>query len=480
MLDLQVLDGRENHRRNEVHTVVDPCGKLDRVQKRGARRTHQAGGLAGDEPPVRQLDCCGRRARLGSLGPRGGDGSAHGHVQMQRVHEHFLLAQLFGHGDALFDGAGGGEITPDDLLIRRFAAGIIVADGKARHVDAHIRRAFIRALAEDGAEDRFEHREDLDVAVIIDRCFAVGLKVEGVDHVDVGQIGCRGLVGEVDRVLERQVPDRERLIFGVARVHAALVLLIELAEAGRHLAGAGAGGRDNDDGAAGFDILVSAVALIGNDEIDIRRIIRDGIVPVDLHAQRLQLALERLGGLLARVLRDDDAADIEPDGAERVDQAHDVQIVGDAEIAPALVHFNVGCVDGNDDLRLLLELQQHLHLAVRLEAGQDARGVIVVKKLAAEFQIELAAEMRDALQDPFGLQLQILLIVKSNFHKSFPVQRMAEVSADFVLHFTSYIINRNRKLCNHQTEKHENFPRPRTLGRPPYILRALRQTLTLE
>ena len=258
------------------------------------------------------------------------------------------------------------------------------------------------------------------------------------------------------------------------------MLLIELAEAGRHLAGAGAGGRDNDDGAAGFDILVSAVALIGNDEIDIRRIIRDGIVPVDLHAQRLQLALERLGGLLARVLRDDDAADIEPDGTERVDQAHDVQIVGNAEIAPALVHFNVGCVDGNDDLRLLLELQQHLHLAVRLEAGQDARGVIVVKKLAAEFQIELAAEMRDALQDPFGLQLQILLIVKSNFHKSFPVQRMAEASADFVLHFTSYIINRNRKLCNHQTEKHENFPRPRTLGRPPYILRALRQTLTLE
>ena len=83
----------------------------------------------------------------------------------------------------------------------------------------------------------------------------------------------------------------------------------------------------------------------------------------------------------------------------------------------------MGCVDGNDDLRLLLELQQHLHLAVRLEAGQDARGVIVVKKLAAEFQIELAAEMRDALQDPFGLQLQILLIVKSNFHSSFLVSR---------------------------------------------------------
>ena len=120
------------------------------------------------------------------------------------------------------------------------------------------------------------------------------------------------------------------------------------------------------------------------------------------------------------------------DGRKKTDQTGDISpfnalmtamsaTVGTGNIAPALVHFNVGCVDGNDDLRLLLELQQHLHLAVRLEAGQDARGVIVVKKLAAEFQIELAAEMRDALQDPFGLQLQILLIVKSNFHKSFPV-----------------------------------------------------------
>ncbi len=88
--------------------------------------------------------------------------------------------------------------------------------------------------------------------------------------------------------------------------------------------------------------------------------------------------------------------------------------------------------------------------------------------------------MRDALQDPFGLQLQILLIVKSNFHKSFPVQRMAEASADFVLHFTSYIINRNRKLCNHQTEKHENFPRPRTLAQAAVYPAGFAAILTLE
>ena len=83
MLDLQMLDGGENHRGNEVHAVVNPGGKLDRVQKRGARRAHQAGGLAGDEPPVRQFDGCGRRACFGGFGPRGGDGFAHRHIQVQ-------------------------------------------------------------------------------------------------------------------------------------------------------------------------------------------------------------------------------------------------------------------------------------------------------------------------------------------------------------------------------------------------------------
>ena len=93
--------------------------------------------------------------------------------------------------------------------------------------------------------------------------------MEGVDHVDVGQICGGGLIGEVDRVLQRQVPDRERLIFGIACVHAALVFLIKLAEAGRHFARAGARGRDDDDGAAGFDILVFAIAIVGDNEIDV-------------------------------------------------------------------------------------------------------------------------------------------------------------------------------------------------------------------
>ena len=38
----------------------------------------------------------------------------------------------------------------------------------------------------------------------------------------------------------------------------------------------------------------------------------------------------------------------------------------------------------------------------------------IIDEFAAEFQIELAAELADALQNLFRLQLQIFLVVKSH------------------------------------------------------------------
>ena len=72
-------------------------------------------------------------------------------------------------------------------------------------------------------------------------------------------------------------------------------------------------------------------------------------------------------------------------------------------------------VDGNDDLRLIAELEQHFHFAVRLKAGKHAGGMVIVEELAAEFQIELAAEGVHALEDPLRLQTQILFKIKSDF-----------------------------------------------------------------
>ena len=82
--------------------------------------------------------------------------------------------------------------------------------------------------------------------------------MEGVDHIHIVEVGSGGLIGQIHRVLQGQVPDGEGLILGVACPDAPLILMIELAQAGGHFTAAGARGRDHHDGAAGLDIVVLA------------------------------------------------------------------------------------------------------------------------------------------------------------------------------------------------------------------------------
>ena len=241
------------------------------------------------------------------------------------------------------------------------------------------------------------------VPVVVHRGLPIGLEVEGVDHVHVVEVDGRGLVGEVHGVAQRQVPDRERLKLGVARAHAALVLVIELAQARGHLAATGAGRGHDDEATRRLDVVVAAEAVVADDARDVGRVVRDDVVPVHADAERLEPALELFRRGLAAVVRDDDAADVQPAALECVDQAQGVVVVGDAEVAAALVALDIIRRDGDDDLRLVAHLHEHAHLAVGGEARQHARCVVVVKEFAAELQIQLAAEERDALADVFGL-----------------------------------------------------------------------------
>ena len=127
---------------------------------------------------------------------------------------------------------------------------------------------------------------------------------------------------------------------------------------------------------------------------------------VHLHPQGLQPLLEGVGGGLSGVLGDHHAAHVQVHGPERVDEPEHVAVVGDAQVPPDFVLLDVAGVDGDDDFRLVLHLGQHADLAVRLEPGQHPAGVEVVKQLAAELQVQLAAELGDALLDVLGLELK--------------------------------------------------------------------------
>ena len=293
---------------------------------------------------------------------------------------------------------------------------LVVHDGKARHIDAHIGGGLVRGFPLDPLEHGVENGEYLHIPVIVDGCLTVGLQMERIDHVHIVQVGGSGLVGQIHGMLQRQVPDGEGLIFGIAGVDAPLVLMIELAQAGSHLAAARTGGGDHHHGAAGFDIFIAPQSLIGHHMGHIRGVPGNGIMLVAFHAQRFQPPDECLGIVLPGVLGDDHAAHIEAQRAEHVDQPQYVIVIGDAQIAPNFAFFNIAGADGHHDLHLVLHGAQHPDLAVRLKARQYPAGMVVVKQLAAELQIQLAAELCAALANMLRLQRQIFVVVKTQFH----------------------------------------------------------------
>ncbi len=113
---------------------------------------------------------------------------------------------------------------------------------------------------------------------------------------------------------------------------------------------------------------------------------------VDADAQTLQPLLELLRHCLTAKVRYHDAAEIQPYTAKSVDETQSVLIICDAEVAAVLAALDIVGRDGDDDLRHIAHLKEHTDLAVGKEARKHARCVIIVEELAAEFQIQLAAE----------------------------------------------------------------------------------------
>ncbi len=152
----------------------------------------------------------------------------------------------------------------------------------------------------------------------------------------------------------------------------------------------------------------------------IHRVAHDGVVKVGLYAKTVKAGTKCVRRTLTCILGDDHAADVKPHGGERIHKAHDLKVIGDAKVAANLVFFDVAGVYGNDDLRAILHFFKQANLCVRRKARQHAGSVKVVKKLSAELQIELSAEMADTLLDFFGLHSKIFSAVKPYFLHFFP------------------------------------------------------------
>ena len=405
---LQLLDRSNGFRRDELLLVRNAGVCLQDIHNRGSGGTEEISGLSGDDGAVLHFNCGSRktgflRALLGFYGNR----TVHGR-DVCLLEQKLLLVKLFLSGKSLADIDGARVVAADDLLLGGPAADIVVADGKTGHIDAHVGRRLVRAFVHDALEDLLENRENFDIAVVIDGCLSVCLQVERVNHIDIRKICRRCLIGEVDGMLERKIPDREGFKLRIAGLHAALMLLINLGKAGCHLAGTGAGSSDDNKLAGGLNVLVAPIAIAAENQRNVGRISLNHIVKIAADAELFEALAEVICSRLSGVLCDHDAADIEAAVLKGFLQTEGVIVVGDAEIAADLVLLDGICTDDNDDFRLVLKLLQHLELDVRGEAGENPGCVVVIEQLAAEFQIKLP-EMGHAFLDVRGLELQIAL-----------------------------------------------------------------------
>ena len=242
-----------------------------------------------------------------------------------------------------------------------------------------------------------------------------------VNHIDIVEIGSRRFICHINRVIERNIPNRESLKLCVARFDTSLVFMIKLGKTSRHFAASGAGRGNNHQLFGGFNVIILAVSLVADNFCNVGGIALNRVVVIDIVAERMQLLFKRQHARLRRVLGKHHTADQQALVGKFINQTNDIKIVGNAEVGTQFCLFNILRTDDNHNFRFLFELQEHLQLTVRLETRQYPGSMEIIKKFTAEFQIELAAKLGNALPDALGLHGQILIIIKPDFvHFSSP------------------------------------------------------------
>ena len=133
----------------------------------------------------------------------GNGGAAEVGVDLCLIEEHLYLTDLILIASTFCHLVGGVVITSDNLILGGIATHLVVRYTESHHIHSHVSGRLIWIAAIDTLEKSVEHGEDLDVAVVVDGNLVVCLKMEGVDHVNIVEVGSGCLVGDVHGMLKR-------------------------------------------------------------------------------------------------------------------------------------------------------------------------------------------------------------------------------------------------------------------------------------
>ncbi len=197
--------------------------------------------------------------------------------------------------------------------------------------------------------------------------------------------------------------------------------MVELRETGGHLSAPGTGTCNDHEGFISLNVLVSAVTLVAHDQFHVRGVALGVAVSEDRDIPPLQLVLEDKGCRLLFEARDHDTQNIDTPVPEVVDELERVGVVGDAEIRPDLLAFDVPGIDTKEHVRLVFKLLDKPHLDVGIIPRQDSRSVVIAEELPAELEVELA-EAVDSFKDFTCLFFDIPFVIETLFfdHPSSP------------------------------------------------------------
>ena len=106
------------------------------------------------------------------------------------------------------------------------------------------------------------------------------------------EIDCCRLIGQINLMIEGQVPDRESFKFCIACFYSSFVFMIKIAQAGCKLPAAWPGARDNHNGIGSFDIFICTVSIITDNKINIGGITFCRFMGIDLNAVPFKLVFE--------------------------------------------------------------------------------------------------------------------------------------------------------------------------------------------
>ena len=151
-------------------------------------------------------------------------------------------------------------------MFRSFLDNRIIHDTKSYTIHTHVSRRLInRFFTSNFFNNTFDYREGFNISIIIYSYFIVGVKVEGIDHIDILQIDCGCFIGNVQWMFQRNVPYWKSFELGVASCMSFLAFMIQLVQTSSEFAASWSRSCHYNDWFSCFNVFVFPKPIFRND-----------------------------------------------------------------------------------------------------------------------------------------------------------------------------------------------------------------------